>query len=248
MLFGTRDPKLQDGPPPAPNDAPPNAIISSDTERGDEKARIPTRQARTKKWPVLDAGGLDAPIPLDKWRFDLTGLVDNPVQWNWAEFQKLPRVKVFADMHCVTRWSRLGNVWEGVSTREIVKHVKLDPAAKFVLVTAYDKGFSFSGGATAWTTNMPIDWFLGEDCLLADTHDGQPISLEHGGPLRLVIPRLYAWKSAKWVRGIEFRATDAPGFWERGGYHMLGDPWKEQRYGFADGSDDQDDDMTEVNI
>ena len=197
-----------------------------------KKARIPVRQSRTKKWPVLDAGGLSAPIALDKWHFELNGLVDAPASFSWDEFQKLPRVKVFADMHCVTRWSRLGNVWEGVSTREVIKHVQIDPSAKFVLVTAYDKGFSFSGGATQWTTNMPLAWFLGEDCLLADTHDGQPISLEHGGPLRLVIPRLYAWKSAKWVQGITFRANDAPGFWERGGYHMLGDPWKEQRYGF----------------
>jgi len=231
MLFTTRDPKLQEDVPPGPQDAPADAIISPDTRRGDTTARIPPRQARTKKWPVLDAGGPPNKLDLKTWRFTLTGLVDQPVEWTWEEFRKLPRTRVFADMHCVTRWSRLGNLWEGVSTREIVKHVTLRPEAKFVLVSAYDKGFSFSGGQTPWTTNMPLEYFLDEDCLFADTHDGQPISLEHGGPLRLVIPRLYAWKSAKWVRGIEFRAEDTAGFWERGGYHMLGDPWKEQRYG-----------------
>ena len=231
MLFATRDPKLQEGDPPRPEDQPPGAIISPDTHRAD---RIPPRQARTKKWPVLDAGGPPEPIPLDRWRFTLGGLVEEPVEWTWDAFRKLPRATVFADMHCVTRWSRLGNVWEGVSTREVVRHARLKPEAKFVLVSAYDKGFSFRGGARDWTTNLPLEHFLAEDALFADTHDGQPISLEHGGPLRLVIPRLYAWKSAKWVRGVEFLAEDTPGFWERGGYHMLGDPWKEQRYRFGD--------------
>lgn len=235
MLFGTKDPKLQGDTPPTPQDAPPDAVISPDTER---ENRIPRNQSRTKKWPVLDAGGPPSNLDLKRWRFSLTGLVEEPVEWTWEEFQKLPRSRVFADMHCVTRWSRLGNVWEGVTTREVLKHVKLKPDAKFVLVSAYDKGFSFRGGATAWTTNMPLEHFLDEDCIFADTHDGAPISLEHGGPLRLVIPKLYAWKSAKWVAGVEFRADDTPGFWERGGYHMLGDPWKEQRYRFEGDGDD----------
>jgi DMSO/TMAO reductase YedYZ molybdopterin-dependent catalytic subunit len=250
MLFVSRDPKLQEGPPPTAEGQANDAVISPDTLRGggEERARIPPRQARTKKWPVLDAGGLQEPIPLADWRLTLTGLVDEPVSFTWEEFRRLPRVKVFADMHCVTRWSRLGNVWEGVSTREIVRHVTLRPDAKYVLVQAYDKGFSFSGGATSWTTNLQLEHFLAEDCLFADTHDGEPISLEHGGPLRLVVPRLYAWKSAKWVRGVEFRADDAPGFWERGGYHMLGDPWKEQRYRFDDATDEDDDtaDATDI--
>lgn len=243
MLF-QKDPKLQNDVPPAPNDAPAGAIVSPDTRRGDTAARVPPRQARTKKWPVLDAGGPPRPLPLSEWRFSLSGLLDEPAAFTWDEFKKLPRVKVFADMHCVTRWSRLGNVWEGVSTREIIKHVQIKPEAKFVLVSAYDKGFSFRGGASDWTTNLPLEHFLDEDCLFADTHDGEPISREHGGPLRLVIPRLYAWKSAKWVKGVEFRADDTPGFWERGGYHMLGDPWKEQRYGYM-GADDEDEDVQE---
>jgi DMSO/TMAO reductase YedYZ molybdopterin-dependent catalytic subunit len=231
MLFGSQDPKLQGDVAPGPQDAPADAIVSADTRR---ENRIPPRQARTKKWPVLDAGGPpDVNLKdLSWWRFSLTGLVEEPITFTWQEFKKLPRKRVFGDMHCVTRWSRLGNVWEGVATREIVKHVNLKPDVKFVLVSAYDKSFAFSGGASDWSTNMPLEWFLGEDCLFADTHDGQPISLDHGGPLRLVIPRLYAWKSAKWVKGVEFRAEDTPGFWERGGYHMHGDPWREERYGW----------------
>ena len=236
MLFQTRDSKLQEGEPPRPEDQPEGVIISPDTKRGAAPARIPSNQARTKKWPVLDAGGpprIDLK-DLSWWRLSLSGLVEQSTEFAWEEFKKLPRTRVFADMHCVTRWSRLGNVWEGVLTRDIVKQVTLKPEAKFVLVSAYDKGFSFSGGASDWTTNLPLEYFLDEDCLFADTHDGEPISLEHGGPLRLVIPKLYAWKSAKWVKGIEFRADDTPGFWERGGYHMLGDPWKEQRYRFRE--------------
>jgi DMSO/TMAO reductase YedYZ molybdopterin-dependent catalytic subunit len=238
----SKDSKLQEGEPPQPEEQAAGVLISPDTRR---ENRIPPRQSRTKKWPVLDTGVHPAlgEVTSDVWRFSLTGLVEEPVEWTWREFKKLPRTKVFADMHCVTRWSRLGNVWEGVSTREVMKHVKLKPDAKFVLVQAYDKAFSIYGGASNWTTNLPLEYFLDEDCLFADTHDGEPISHEHGGPLRLVIPKLYAWKSAKWVKGVEFRADDTPGFWERGGYHMLGDPWKEQRYRF---SDDEDGDEDEV--
>lgn len=218
MAFGWgEDPKLQAETPPSPQEVKEGVIVSPDTRRDN---RIPPRQARTKKWPVLDASG---PPHIDRarWRFTITGLVDAPVEWTWEEFQKLPRVQVFADMHCVTRWSRLGNLWEGVSTRELLKHSGVKPNAAYVLAHGYDRG---------WSTNMPMEEFLQEDCLFADTHDGEPISLEHGGPLRLVIPRLYAWKSAKWVRGIELIEQDRAGFWERGGYHMLGDPWKEQRF------------------
>ncbi|MBC8104909.1 MAG: sulfite oxidase-like oxidoreductase, partial [Cytophagales bacterium] len=239
MLFGTRDPNLQGDVPPGPDDAPVNAIVSPDTRRGGIAERTPPHQSRTKKWPVLDAGGPPQRLDLKDWRFSLTGLVEESVTFTWDEFRKLPRTKVFADMHCVTRWSRLGNVWEGVSTRDLLRHVTLKPGVQFVLISAYDKGFSFRGGATDWTTNLPLEAFTEEDCLFADTHDGQAIPLEHGGPLRLVIPRLYAWKSAKWVKGIEFRDTDTPGFWERGGYHMLGDPWKEQRYRF-EGEEDSE--------
>jgi DMSO/TMAO reductase YedYZ molybdopterin-dependent catalytic subunit len=155
----------------------------------------------------------------------MKGLVRQPAAWSWEEFQKLPRVKVFADFHCVTRWSRLGNLWEGVSTRELVERAGgLLPGARFVLVHAYDSG---------WTTNLPVEDFLAEDGLVALTHDGEPLPLEHGGPARLMTPRLYAWKSAKWVRRVEVLDRDRAGFWEQNGYHMHGDPWREERYGWS---------------
>ena len=193
-------------------------IVSPDTRRAD---RIPPNQSRTLKWPVLDATGTPR-VDLDKWRFSMEGLVNRPVTWTWEEFQKLPRVKVFADFHCVTRWSRLGNVWEGVSTKELVERAGgVKEQARFVLAYGYDYG---------WSTNLPLEDFLAEDALVAFTHDGESLSVDHGGPARLIIPRLYAWKSAKWVAGLEFLADDKAGFWEEGGYHMRGDPWTEQRY------------------
>lgn len=212
-----RDPKLQAETPPTADDIGEGVIISPDTRR---ENRIPPRQARTRKWPVLDASGPPM-IEMERWRFQIIGLVETPREWTWQEFQALPRTRVFADMHCVTRWSRLSNLWEGISTSEVVKHAGILPNARYVIVHGYDRG---------WSTNLPLEEFLREDCLFADHHDGEPIDTDHGGPLRLVIPRLYAWKSAKWVRGIELVETDRPGFWERGGYHMFGDPWKEQRY------------------
>ncbi len=227
MLFGKPDPKLQGDAPPIPADAPPEALLSPDTRR---ENRVPSNQSRTKKWPVLDAGAQPAPDFATNWTLTLSGLVEEEVSLSWEDFQSLPRVKVFADMHCVTRWSRLGNLWEGVSTKVVCELLKIKPEARFVQVWAWDEPRTFYGGSAPWSTNLPLEWFLGSDCLFADTHDGQPLTLEHGAPLRLVVPKLYAWKSAKWVRGIEFLAEDAPGFWERGGYHMLGDPWKEQRF------------------
>lgn len=211
------DSKFQPCDAPAPQELQGDVIISLDTLR---ENRIPPRQARTRKWPVLDASG-PPKIDLDKWEFEIKGLVDTPMRWAWQEFQALPRVRVFSDFHCVTRWSRLGNLWEGVRTSELLKHVRVLPQARYVLVSGDDWG---------WTTNMPLGAFLAEDALFADTHDGAPIPLEHGGPLRLIVPRLYAWKSAKWVSGIEFLEHDQAGFWERGGYHMNGDPWREERY------------------
>ncbi|HUS06706.1 MAG TPA: sulfite oxidase-like oxidoreductase [Bryobacteraceae bacterium] len=182
-----------------------------------------SRQSRTRKWPVLDAGGPPRIDPAT-WRLRLQGLVHSPVEWNWDELQNLPRVKVFADFHCVTRWSRLGNTWEGVSTRELLSQAGgVLPDAQYVLAYGHDFG---------WTTNLPLKEFLAEDALVAFLHDGEPISLEHGGPVRLIVPRLYAWKSAKWLAGIDFLAEDRAGFWERNGYHMHGDPWTEERFGY----------------
>jgi DMSO/TMAO reductase YedYZ molybdopterin-dependent catalytic subunit len=197
---------------------PAGAIISPDTQR---ENRIPPGQSRTVKWPVLDAFGPPRVTAAD-WRLSILGLVNNPVDFDWEQFNALPRVSVFSDFHCVTRWSRLDNLWEGVSTRHLMELAGgVKPEAKFVLAYGYDGG---------WTTNLPLDEFLAEDALVCTHHDGEPLSIEHGGPVRLVIPRLYAWKSAKWLAGIELMADDKAGFWERNGYHMNGDPWTEERF------------------
>jgi len=153
---------------------PPEVTVSRDTRRAE---RVPPGQSRTRKWPVLDASGPPA-IDLKSWRLRLGGLVAQPAEWSWDEFAKLPRVKVFADFHCVTRWSRLGNLWEGVSTRELIARAGgVRPEARFVVAYGYDRG---------WTTNLPLEHFLAEDALVAILHDGESISMEHGGPARLI--------------------------------------------------------------
>lgn len=187
-------------------------IISPDTRR---ENRIPPGQTRTRKFPVLDAHGTPD-IDLETWRFTVSGLVENELSLSLDEFTQLPAAKVFADFHCVTRWSRLDNVWSGVPTRELARMVGVRPEARFVIAEGYDYG---------WTTNMPIEYFLNEDSIIAWAHDAQPITPEHGGPVRLVIPQLFAWKSAKWLKGLRFVAEDEAGFWENGGYHMRGVPW-----------------------
>jgi DMSO/TMAO reductase YedYZ molybdopterin-dependent catalytic subunit len=184
--------------------------------------RIPPGQVQTRKWPVLHYGNVPQ-FDRARWTFHVFGLVEKPWQCTYDEFLSLPRIQVRADMHCVTRWSKLDNLWEGVSTREVLRRVNVLPEARFVLVHC-EHGF---------TTNLPLDDFLGEDCLFAWKHNGQDLEPDHGYPLRLVVPRLYAWKSAKWVGGIELMAEDKAGFWEQwdhGGYHMRGDPWAEQRF------------------
>lgn len=212
--------KIQGKEIPAPGGLPAETIISPDATRNQ---RIPPGQTRTFKWPVLDASGPPA-IDLTKWTFRLFGLVTRETQWSWEEFQRLPRVRVFADFHCVTRWSRLGNLWEGVAARELLRLAGgAAPQAGYAMIHAFDRG---------WTTNLPLEDFLAEDALVALSHDGEPLSLEHGGPARLIVPRLYAWKSAKWVSGVELMDRDRAGFWERNGYHMHGDPWAEERFGW----------------
>jgi len=213
------DSRLQGENIPSPEQLGEGVIVSPDTRR---TRRVPPGQSRTRKWPVLDASGPPR-IDLAAWHFRIAGATGG-ADWNWDEFQALPRVRVFADFHCVTRWSRLGNLWEGVATRELVRRAGgVPPGAAYVLVYAYDRG---------WTTNLPLEHFLAEDALVATHHDGQPISPEHGGPARLIVPRLYAWKSAKWVAGVELSEHDRAGFWERNGYHMRGDPWTEERFGW----------------
>ena len=192
-------------------------IISPDTLKSN---RVPPGQKLTDKWPVLHHGSVQK-IDVKKWTLKITGLVDKERTLAFDEFTALPQVEVFSDIHCVTTWSRLNNTWEGVSASVIKDLVRIKGEAKYVMVA----------GAGGFTTNLPLDDFFQPDVLFALKHDGQPISAEHGGPVRLVVPQLYFWKSAKWVTGLDFMAENAPGFWEQNGYHMHGDPWTEERYG-----------------
>ena len=177
------------------------------------------RQALTLKWPVLHYGSVPRFNP-QTWDFRIFGLVEKSVRLSWEEFNRLPQKEVVADMHCVTRWSRFDNRWEGVPFTEVIKLVTLEPDVRYVMVQA-EQGF---------TANVPLEDLLRPTTLFASKHDGEPLAPEHGYPLRLVVPHLYSWKSVKWVRGIELMAADAPGFWEHNGYHIYGDPWKEQRF------------------
>jgi DMSO/TMAO reductase YedYZ molybdopterin-dependent catalytic subunit len=181
--------------------------------------RLPRGQVLTKKWPVLTYGETP-PLDLAHWSFRCFGLVQEPVTWTWPEFLQLPRVRVTSDIHCVTRWSRFDNEWEGVAVSEILGRVRVLPHATAVMVHADPD----------YTTNLLLEDIRNEDALLAYKHDGEDLPVEHGGPCRLVVPRLYFWKSAKWVRGFEFLDHNAPGFWEQNGYHLRADPWREERY------------------
>jgi len=183
------------------------------------EGRLPPGQSLTLKWPVLHYGSVPRFDP-ERWDFKVYGMVETPLRWTWNEFNALPKVKRHSDFHCVTRWSRFDNDWEGVAFREVLGRVKLKAGARFVLVHA-EQGF---------TANVPLADLDRDEVLFATHHDGQPLSPDHGYPLRLIVPHLYAWKSVKWVRGIEFLDQDARGFWEQNGYHMYGDPWREQRF------------------
>jgi DMSO/TMAO reductase YedYZ molybdopterin-dependent catalytic subunit len=183
--------------------------------------RLPPGQYLTEKWPVLHYGGVPK-VDLATWDFIMDGLVERPVKLTYEQMKALPRKTVQRDVHCVTRWSMLDSTWEGVPVSELMKLVQLKPEATHVMVKA-EHGF---------TANLSLDDFLREENMLVDTRNGEPISPEHGWPLRLFVPHLYFWKSAKWVRGLEFMAGDRPGFWEQYGYHMRGDPWQEERYGW----------------
>lgn len=183
------------------------------------KNRVPPGQTITENLPVLHYGAVPK-IDVSKWKFTISGLVEKERRLSYKDFMSLPKVKVLSDVHCVTGWSVLDNLWEGVSTGVIPKLVKLLPKAKFVVVHSV-------GG---FTTNLSLGDFFEQDVLFAVKHNGKPLKPEHGYPVRLVVPRLYFWKSAKWVVGVEFVAEDRPGFWETRGYHNRGDPWKEERY------------------
>ncbi len=195
-----------------------------EAKRAQFAGRIPPGQELTDKWPVLHYGDIPD-FDGAQWDFSVTGLVAHPMRWSYQEFMVLPRVARSNDIHCVTGWSKLDNNWEGVSLFEIARRVTPLPQARHVLVHA-------EGG---YTTNLPVQELLQDGNLLAFRHGGQDLAPEHGWPLRLVVPKLYFWKSAKWVRGLEFREADERGFWERYGYHNHGDPWKEERYSWQEG-------------
>ena len=198
-------------------------IVSPDVLRGAGKERTPPGQTLTKKWPVLHYGAVPKVDPYsDDWSLRVFGLCDNPYELTYPELRAMTAVDVVCDMHCVTHWSRLDNTFTGVATKAIIERARPRPEARFVMCHS-EAGF---------TTNVPLKEFVQDDCILAYQWDGKEIEPDHGWPLRGLVPRLYLWKSAKWIRGIELRATDAPGFWEQGGYHMHGDPWKEERFGW----------------
>jgi DMSO/TMAO reductase YedYZ molybdopterin-dependent catalytic subunit len=186
----------------------------------DHAMRLPPGQRQVSNWPVLDLG-IQPDVPKSEWRLTVDGLVANPIDWGWNDLIAQPKFEDVSDIHCVTQWSRFDNRWEGVSTAHLLSVVRPLPAAAFVVLHSYD----------GYTTNVRLEHFAENDCLLAHTHDGAPISREHGGPVRAIIPRWYLWKSAKWLKRIELLPADAPGFWETRGYHNEGDPWTEQRYG-----------------
>jgi DMSO/TMAO reductase YedYZ molybdopterin-dependent catalytic subunit len=197
------------------------------SERVDARTESPTRlppgQILTRKWPVLHYGVVPT-VDLATWRFRVNGAVERPFELTWDELRGLPRQETACDIHCVTRWSRYDNVFEGVSVHSLLERAGVRPEAEFALIHA-EQGF---------TTNLPLEDLDRPANLLAFSYNGEPLPAEHGGPVRLLVPHLYFWKSAKWVRGFELLEEDMPGFWEQNGYHMRGDPWQQERYGRPD--------------
>jgi len=182
-----------------------------------DPSRLPPGQYLTHDFPVLSAGPTPR-VPLDQWSLEVTGLIDEPRSWTWDELGALPQETVTLDIHCVTKWSKLGTTWSGVSVDVLLEGVKTD--ANHVMASSY-------GG---YTTNLPLDDLVGGRAWIATGYQSEPLPAEHGGPARLLVPHLYFWKTAKWGRGLELLAADSAGFWERNGYHNHGDPWREQRY------------------
>ncbi len=182
------------------------------------KPKLPPGQEPTVKFPVLTYGETPE-IPLVRWRLKVWGLVDER-EWTWEQFMELPQTKVRADFHCVTHWSRFDDEWEGILFRDLLATLRVKPEAKHVMQHAY-------GG---YTTNLPLQWMIDEDVMLAHTLNGAPLPVDHGGPVRVFTPRRYAWKGAKWINGFEFLSNDTPGFWEMNGYSNTADPWREERF------------------
>jgi DMSO/TMAO reductase YedYZ molybdopterin-dependent catalytic subunit len=182
--------------------------------------RLPPGQHEVKNWPVLDLG-VQPKVERWEWKLAIDGLVAKPIEWSFQDFLAQPQFQSLSDIHCVTAWSRFDNQWEGVSARHILSVVQPLDRAKHLVCTSHD----------GYTTNLKLEQFDAADVLLAYKWQGQPIASEHGGPVRAIVPQFYFWKSAKWIKRIEFVAGDKPGFWENRGYHNEGDPWREQRYG-----------------
>lgn len=181
--------------------------------------RLPPGQHEVKNWPVLDLG-LQPLIRPEEWSLAVDGLVAKPVLWNWDTFLAQPQQRDVSDIHCVTAWSRYDNHWEGVSATHLLSLVQPLPTARHVILHSHD----------GYATNLKLEHFAAPDVLLAHSWEGKPLTREHGGPVRLIVPQYYFWKSAKWVKRIEFSAVDKPGYWENRGYHNEGDPWVEERY------------------
>lgn len=181
--------------------------------------RLPPGQHLTQDWPVLDLG-FTPNISRERWRLDVYGAVETPLFWDFAQFSAQPQSTFISDIHCVTTWSRYDNTWEGLSTRALLDACRPKPDARFVSLESHD----------GYTTNLSLEDFASDDALLAHSWQGAPIERDHGGPVRVIVPHLYFWKSAKWLQRIEFRSDDKPGYWEVRGYHNRGDPWLEQRY------------------
>lgn len=182
-------------------------------------ARIPTGQTLVTNFPILDLGERPAVTPAN-WQLRIYGLVKHELSLDWHAFRNLPQIKDISDFHCVTRWSKLDVEWEGVSASQTLALVMPLDKAKYVTLHCYD----------GYTTNLPLEVLLDDDVIIAHSVFGQPLTAEHGGPVRLVVPKRYAWKSAKWLKAIELHAEDRPGFWEMRGYHNEADPWKEERF------------------
>ncbi len=199
-------------------------LFNRKTSTGIEKQpgatdRLPPGQYLTQKWPVLSYERTPSRLPVD-WKLKITGEVEHPFELTWEEFLALPRTTMTSDFHCVTTWSRYDNTWEGVHIREILQRARPLSAAKYVMAHSW----------TGYTTNLPFSDLDDDDVMIVIKHDGKDLEPDHGGPVRLVVPKLYAYKSAKWLDGLEFMQRDRPGFWEQRGYHNRADPWKEERY------------------
>lgn len=187
--------------------------------RPDGKVRLPPGQRLTDGWPVLHYGSIPR-IDLANWKLQVWGEVEEEKSFTWEEFNALGQSSEKNDIHCVTTWSKYDNEWQGVPFSAFLDAIKLKPTAKYAMIQSY-------GG---YTTNVPVADLMQAQVMFAHSHSGQELSKEHGWPMRLVVPHLYFWKSAKWIGGIQFIPQDRPGFWETYGYHIYGDPWNEERY------------------